>query len=117
MAPKRQIAARSPSSTDSEAEHSRKRIRSSSPASESEERPTWKIYIVPAKVDEKEIQELSRLIDDTDQYEAVTRFELTSNHEEADVIITNLRMKKRFERHIPWNMAVSLRGVLYISKF
>ena len=113
MAPKRQIATRSTSSTDSEAEHSRKRIRSSSPASDSEERLSWKVYIVPAKVDEKEMQELSRLIDDTDQDESVARFELTSNHAEADVIITNLRMRKRFERHIPWNMAVSLRGVLY----
>jgi len=105
MAPKRHFAGRSASSTDSEAEHPRKRIRSSSPASESEERRTLKIYIVPAKVNEKEMQELSRMIDDTDHDEIITRFELTSNHAEADVIITNLRMKKRIERHIPWNIA------------
>ena len=114
MAPKRQIGLRSPSSTDSEAEHARKRFRSSSPASESEERRTLRIYIVQAKVDVNEMQDLYRLIDDTqaDQGETVTRFELTTNHAEADVIITKLRMKKRFERHIPWNIAVSLRELL-----
>jgi DNA polymerase mu len=109
MASKRQITLRSPSSTDSEAEHARKRIRSSSPASEREDSRTLKIYIVQAKVDEKELQQLFRLIDDSQANhrtnERLTRFELTINIAEADVIITNLRMKKRFERHIPWNIA------------
>jgi DNA polymerase mu len=103
MAPKRQIAQRSPSFTDSDTEHARKRLRSSSAASEAgPSGHVWKIHIVQAKIDEEELQQLFRLIDDS------PRFELTSDPSDADVIATNLRMRKRFERHVPWNVAVGL---------
>ena len=121
MTPKRRIENRSPSLTDSESERVRKRIRSSSPFPEREQSSTLKIYIVQAKLDEKELQDLFRLIDDSqldDQRQEVgTHFVATSNHHDADVIVTNLRMKKRFERHLPWTIAVRSRGLLFSFSF
>jgi DNA polymerase mu len=89
-------------SSDSADERTRKRVRSSS-------LDPWdtgnklRIYIVQAKIEEKNLFELYHLIESSQ-----APFELSSDFADADVIITNIRMKKRLERHIPWDVAVRL---------
>ena len=61
--------------------------------------PDTKIYIVQAKIDERIVAEL---------------FELAEQHTkgvcksaaDADVIVTAIGMRRRLERHVPWDIAV-----------
>ena len=62
--------------------------------------PHVKIYIVQAKIDPSSLSELFRLAERHSE-------RLCSDAEEADVIITAIHMRRRFERHVPWDMAVS----------
>ncbi len=111
MSPKRSAAAMRSSSlsSDSADERTRKRVRSSSP-------DPWdtgnklKIYIVQAKIEENNLFELYHLIESSQ-----VQFELSSDFADADVIITNIRMKKRLERHIQWDVAVRLITYYYPS--
>lgn len=69
--------------------------------------PAVKIYIVQAKLDSPTIAELFRLAEQNCE-------KLCSDPEEADVILTAIGVKKRLERHVPWEVAVSafpLRGL------
>ena len=63
--------------------------------------PNVKIYIVQAKIDPSSLSELFMLAERHAE-------RLCFDAEEADVIITAIRMRRRFERHVPWNMAVSI---------
>ena len=114
MAPKR--AATTPSSSDSEGEHARKRIRSISVTSEWDEISKLKIYIVQAKIEHKDLLDLFQLIEATQSKKGKARksvqFVLVSDYADADVIITNIRMKKRLERHLQWNVAVSIHNTI-----
>jgi DNA polymerase mu len=68
-----------------------------------------KIHILQAKLDADTITELYSLIDSSttpDESGAVVHLELSADSSDADVIVTNIRMRKRFERHLDWNIAV-----------
>jgi len=114
MAPKR-AATTSPFS-DSEDEHARKRIRSISVASEWDGISKLKIYVVQAKIEHKDLLDLFQLIEATQTKKGKARnsvqFELVSDYADADVIITNIRMKKRLERHLQWHVAVSIHNTI-----
>lgn len=62
--------------------------------------PDVTLYIVQAKLDPSSLSELFRLAERHAQ-------RLCSDANEADVIITTIRMRRRLERHIPWSLAVS----------
>lgn len=72
-----------------------------------------KVYIVQAKLDDKTVRELFSLVDsirNADKGRSPStqplNLEICKNAEDADVIITGIRMKKRFERHVGWDIAV-----------
>ncbi|GBE80869.1 hypothetical protein SCP_0305890 [Sparassis crispa] len=67
--------------------------------------PEVKIYIVQAKLDVATISELFLLAER--HTAAVCR-----HAEDADVIITAVSMRRRLERHVPWELAVSIFVVL-----
>jgi DNA polymerase mu len=62
-----------------------------------------KIHILQAKIDTNTITELYSLIDSrrTPPY-----LVLSPDPSDADIIVTNIRMRKRFTRHMDWNIAV-----------
>ena len=59
-----------------------------------------KLYIVQGKLDVATIAELFGLAEHNCE-------RLVRNAEDADVIVTSITMRKRFERHVPWEVAVS----------
>ena len=71
-----------------------------------------KIHILQAKLDADTITELYSLIDSSSQLPTpdesgpIVHLELSANPSDADVIVTNIRMRKRFERHLDWDIAV-----------
>lgn len=67
--------------------------------------PTTKVYIVQAKMDTPTIAELFVLAEKNCE-------KLCKEVEEADVVITAIGMRKRFERHVPWNIAVSALTII-----
>ena len=89
------------------ATRSHKRLRSSSTCdgnSESMSR-SLRVYIVQAKLDENTIHELHDLIEHSSPPHNLG-LELCNNPADADIILTNIRMKKRLERHVDWKIAV-----------
>ncbi|KAF5355182.1 hypothetical protein D9756_005471 [Leucocoprinus leucothites] len=67
---------------------------------------TLRVYLVQAKLDDKQISEIYRLIEshgprDTDGLQ----LQLSNDPNKADIIITNVRMPKRLERHLDWRIA------------
>ncbi|KAF8911503.1 DNA polymerase mu [Gymnopilus junonius] len=112
---RRPPAHRSNSNTDTDSEEHRpsKRFRSTSTeVSGDGTEPTTgpiKIYIVQEKLDDKTIRELFDLVELAQKGRppsvAPLNLEICKNAEGADLIITNIRMKKRFERHVLWNIA------------
>lgn len=71
-----------------------------------------KLYLVQAKLSEESISELFSLaerhnlrVSKSRTGEEVT-LELCPSAEQSDVVITNVRMRKRLERHIDWDLAV-----------
>jgi len=107
---KRQASSTRSSSQESIEIIHHKRLRSSSPASWDEAK-TIQIYIVPAKIEQDTLLELYDLIEakntkQNSQYQGNPfQIELSNNFADADVIVTNVRMKKRLERHIQWDIA------------
>lgn len=78
-----------------------------------------KVYIVQEKLDTDAISELYTLIDsqqamvDSNNAGDTTsparlKLELCTDVNQADVIITAVRMRKRLERHLDWRTAVSI---------
>ncbi|KAM6502527.1 DNA polymerase mu [Amanita muscaria] len=64
-----------------------------------------KIYIVQAKLDPPTVSELFSLVESRSNDPECFRLELCSDASDADIIVTAVRMKKRLERHIDWNVA------------
>lgn len=62
--------------------------------------PSIKVFIVQAKLDSRVIGELFALAERHCQ-------KLCSDVEEADVIVTAIGMRKRLERNVAWDVAVS----------
>lgn len=65
--------------------------------------PEVKVYIVQAKLDVPTIAELFSLA------ERHTNG-VCKNAADADVILTVVTMRRRLERHVPWDIAVSLQA-------
>uniref|UniRef100_A0A0W0FVE5 DNA polymerase n=1 Tax=Moniliophthora roreri TaxID=221103 RepID=A0A0W0FVE5_MONRR len=91
------MSKRSPSTSDSESAPSRKRKRSVSPQSDS-----VRLYIVDAKLDPSDIHQLVSLVEDSHTQLDIC---ICPQVEDADVIITAVRMRKRLERHLGWDLA------------
>ncbi|KAJ6631595.1 hypothetical protein B0H10DRAFT_1772340 [Mycena sp. CBHHK59/15] len=81
---------------------------------------TIKLYIVQAKLDAQQISELFALAEkhnmrvskprrqsrsNLGDSEPEFKLELCHSPEDSEIIITNVRMKKRLERHLDWNLA------------
>jgi predicted TIM-barrel fold metal-dependent hydrolase len=69
-----------------------------------------KVYVVQAKLTAEEIQELFRLVEDNCE-------KLCRIVEEADVVVTNVRMRRRLERHIDWRLAVGFQRIFDVVCF
>ena len=63
-----------------------------------------RIFILQAKLSQTDISEIFDLADSADA-------DVVSSPDEADVVITAIGMRKRLERHIDWNLAVSVRAL------
>lgn len=89
------------SQSESCAKRQRRLLQASSHVPSSKALPSVKVYIVQAKLDVPTLIELNAL--------AETHAErVCSNAEDADVIVTVVGMRKRLERHVPWDIAVSI---------
>lgn len=64
-----------------------------------------RVYVVQAKLDEKEIADIYRLVE---SHASGLHLQLSSSPETADIIITAVHMLKRLERHVPWDVAVCM---------
>ncbi len=64
-----------------------------------------KVYLIQAKLDSSAVHDLYSLLDTNSDF----NLQLSGDLEDADVIVTAIRMKKRLERHVAWDIAVSLR--------
>jgi DNA polymerase mu len=65
------------------------------------------VYVVQAKLDEEQTSDIYHLIDSHRPREGDgLQLQLCSDPEKADIIITNVRMPKRLERHLDWSLAV-----------
>lgn len=64
-----------------------------------------RVYVVQAKLDEKEIADIYRLVE---SHASGLHLQLSSSPETADIIITVVHMLKRLERHVPWDVAVCM---------
>ncbi|KAH8834887.1 hypothetical protein DL96DRAFT_1701904 [Flagelloscypha sp. PMI_526] len=65
--------------------------------------PTVTVHIIQQKLPDSDIEELYSLVDKCDN-EALS-LKLTPSIEEAKVIVTTLRMRRRLERHLDWELA------------
>lgn len=61
---------------------------------------SYRVYILHAKLAHKDISELHDLAEKADA-------DLVGSPDEANVVITAIGMRKRLERHLGWNLAVS----------
>jgi DNA polymerase IV len=77
-----------------------------------------KVYIVEAKLDTQKLFELVSLVESRSNRdrklkntasEGASEFllELCPDVQKADVVITAVQMRRRFERHVDWGLAVS----------
>ncbi|KAJ7496908.1 DNA polymerase mu [Mycena latifolia] len=72
-----------------------------------------KLYLVQAKLNAQSISELFSLAErhnlrvskSRNEAQAETKLEWCPTAEESDIIITNVHMRKRLERHIAWDLA------------
>jgi DNA polymerase IV len=95
MAPKR-AGTRSPSpSLSSTATHPLRRAKSAPGILAS-----YRVFILHAKLEHKDISELHDLAEKADA-------DVVGSPDEANVVITAIGMRKRLERHLDWNLAVS----------
>ncbi|KAK0460908.1 DNA polymerase mu [Desarmillaria tabescens] len=115
MSPKRQYLASSSSSSLSRSFSPQpKRFRSSTAGFGSESSTATvnplRVHIIEAKLKVKEIAELRSILDsgevlgeaDSGQFQLVYEPDM----KDADVIVTAVKMRKRLERHIDWDLAV-----------
>ncbi|KAF6763040.1 DNA polymerase mu [Ephemerocybe angulata] len=111
--PSKRFQHSSASSSDDDRPSPRKRARrrpSSGPSGSDSgtEGKVLGIYIVQAKLDSSTINELYRLVDEhapKSGSESSLQLELCSDVKDAQVIITAIRMRRRFERHVDWDIA------------
>lgn len=68
-----------------------------------------KVYIIQAKLDQDTIIELYNLLE-RDKCNDSGNFTLCNDINESDVVVTAIKMRKRLERHIDWEIAV--RGLI-----
>lgn len=68
-----------------------------------------RVFVVQAKLDEKEIAEMYNLVEShgPGDHDGL-QLELCSNIENADVVVTAIRMPKRLQRHVDWPTAVRI---------
>ena len=59
-----------------------------------------RVFILQPKLSQTEISEIFDLAEGADA-------NIVSSPDEADIVITTIGMRKRLERHIEWNLAVS----------
>lgn len=65
-----------------------------------------KVYIIQAKLDQDTIIELHNLLErDKYYYNGSAKFTLCNDINESDVVVTAIKMRKRLERHIDWEIA------------
>ncbi|KAG5342625.1 hypothetical protein C0989_012130 [Termitomyces sp. Mn162] len=65
-----------------------------------------KVYILQAKLDATAVAELYTLIESCKDVPDGLRLQLCGNPSDADVILSNVHMRKRLERHLDWDIAV-----------
>jgi DNA polymerase mu len=85
-----------------------KRRRSeSTDSNEGSSKQSFKVYLIQEKLDEKQISEIYHLIESHSHKDNDgLQLQSCSDPAKADVIITNIRMLKRLERHLDWHIAV-----------
>ncbi|KAL1736401.1 hypothetical protein EV714DRAFT_199088 [Schizophyllum commune] len=105
MSPAKRSRSSSYATSDESDYAPRKRQRSSSSDSSDEHR-RLKVYIVQAKLSSDEVARLYNLVE-THSVDGGLDFELAPNPNFADVIVTAVRMRKRLERHVDWELAKS----------
>ncbi|KAG6889096.1 hypothetical protein C0992_006424 [Termitomyces sp. T32_za158] len=64
-----------------------------------------KVYILQAKLDPTSVAELYALVENRKAASDGLRLQLCGNPSDADVILSNVHMRKRLERHLDWNIA------------
>ncbi|KAL1668985.1 hypothetical protein GGF50DRAFT_45360 [Schizophyllum commune] len=106
MSPAKRSRSSSYATSDESDYAPRKRPRSSSSSDSSDEHRRLKVYIVQAKLDPDEVARLYNLVE-TYSVDGGLDFELALNPNVADVIVTAVRMRKRLERHVDWELAKS----------
>ncbi|KAG6857179.1 hypothetical protein H0H87_008244 [Tephrocybe sp. NHM501043] len=75
-----------------------------------------KVYVLQAKLDPSAIAELYSTIEGRqDASDGGLHLQLCGNASDADIIITNVHMRRRLERHLDWNIAVEQIATLLIS--
>jgi hypothetical protein len=105
MAPTKRPPNVSETSSENESPRKRPRRSSSPPFPDSdEEDEVLKVYVVQTKLAPEVVQELYDLVEAGSNL----KLELTPNVEDANVIVTSVRMRSRLERHVGWQIAVSL---------
>ena|SRR5712675_660375 len=60
-----------------------------------------RVFILQTKLSHEDISEIFDLADKADA-------DVVSSPDEADIVITAIGMRKRLERHLDWNLAVSV---------
>lgn len=63
-----------------------------------------RIFILQAKLSHTDISEIFDLAERADA-------DVVSSPDEADIVITAIGMRKRLERHLEWNIAVSVESL------
>lgn len=85
--------------------HSSERSSESSRYSPSENH-VIEVYILQAKLDPASIAELYALVESRKAALDGFQLRLCGNPSDAHIILSNVRMRKRLERHLDWNIAV-----------
>jgi DNA polymerase IV len=73
-----------------------------------------KVHVVQAKLDSEEISHLYSVID-RQRRSGTLDLELCMKPDEADVVVTAVRMRKRLERHLDWTLAVRVHHVSVLT--
>ena len=74
---------------------------------EADQKPI-RVCIVDAKLDSSAVQEIHNLLESPANHPSL-RLEECSDVGKADVIVTAIHMRRRLERHLDWNLAVSAK--------
>ncbi|KAG7091129.1 hypothetical protein E1B28_010183 [Marasmius oreades] len=98
--PKRSTSSSSSSSSSVKRRRKRRRRRSLSPSAERDNSPV-NVFILDAKLEPEAIAELASMVEDND----LSELQLCSSVQESDIIVTAVRMRKRLERHLDWQLA------------